>query len=347
MSKISYGMTKEYRKEWGIIDAVREIVQNCIDNKHCKHTFKYNSLTEIICIQTENFVLPKSTFALGESQNKTSDSIGGFGEGFKLALLVLERENCSPRIYFGGTIAVPEFEHDSIVERDIFTVTLEETPVTSPNTSFVFDFPLELVEELKSKITVFDDNPLEQNVTTVELLPKRPGQIFVNGLFVCEVEKFKYGYNFPARLIELGCDRQIANPLGLAWETSKYWATECKEDPQEVLQMMTYHQLDVQDIHWHTDKQAAINITDAFIERYGAVTIKPMSSTLSHGMRVHNSLYNTLRMSGKIEVANKHEESGTPYRTLVDFLETNKKHMRRCSKKNLQELIEKSKSWRK
>ncbi len=346
MSKIKYGMTRDYRKEWGVIEAVRELVQNCIDNKECNHSYKL--VDGKITITTSGFILPLSTFALGESQHKTSDSIGGFGEGFKLALLVLEREGCNPFVTFGEYHAEPSFEYDELLERETFVIELRESVafVESPNTEFSFDFPMELKEELEKKVTVFSDEPLTQDIEgEVELLEDRAGQIFVNGLFVCEEPQFKYGYNFSANSIQLGCDRHIANPLGLAWETSRYWANHLK--PLEVLQMMTDSQLDVQDIHWHLDKPMAIKITEAFIERYGNVTIKSMGSTLSYGMSVGNSLYNTLRKSEKIKVANPHEEAGTPYRILVDFLEVNKKHMRRCAKKNLQELLDEAKSWRK
>lgn len=343
MSKISYGMTKDYRKEWGVIEAVRELVQNCIDNKECNHSYKL--VDGKITITTSGFILPLSTFALGESQHKTSDSIGGFGEGFKLALLVLEREKCSPIVMFGDKRAIPRFEYDELLEREVFVIELVDCTEQSQNTEFSLNFPMELKEELQKKVTVFSEAPLSQDIKEVELLPDRAGQIFVNGLFVCEEPKFKYGYNFAASSIDLGCDRQIANPLGLAWETSRYWANHLK--PMEVLQMMTDSQLDVQDIHWHLDKPMAIKITEAFIERYGNVTIKSMGSTLSYGMSVGNSMYNTLRKSEKIKVANPHEEAGTPYRILVDFLEANKKHMRRCAKKNLQELMDESKSWRK
>lgn len=343
MNKISYGMTKDYRKEWGVIEAVRELVQNCIDNKECKHSYKL--VDGKITITTSDFILPLSTFALGESQHKTNESIGGFGEGFKLALLVLEREGCSPIVMFGDKRAIPRFEYDELLEREVFTIELVDCTEEINYTEFSFYFKEEDREELEKKVTVFSKEPLSQNIDGVELLEDRAGQIFVNGLFVCEEPKFKYGYNFAANSIDLGCDRQIANPLGLAWETSRYWANNLK--PMEVLQMMTDSQLDVQDIHWHMDKSLAVKITEAFIERYGNVTIKSMGSTLSYGMSVGNSLYNTLRKSEKIKVANPHEEAGTPYRILLDFLESNKKHMRRCAKKNLQELLDESKSWRK
>ena len=336
-------MTKEYRKEWGPTEAVREIVQNCIDNKQCKHQFII--IDDVIVVRTLNFTLPMNTFALGESQNKTNNSIGGFGEGFKLALLVLEREKLQPKVLFGNKVAIPYFVYDELLENDIFNIVITERDDIITNTSFQFNFPAELVDELKLKVTVFADKPLTQDMDNVELLEDRPGEIFVNGLFVCEEAKFKYGYNFPAHSISLGCDREIANPLGLAWETSRYWSKRTTDNSDIILQMMTDAQLDVQDIHWHLEEHQAVKITKAFSERYGNVTIKPMGSSLSYGMPVGGSLYNTLAKSKKIKVANPHEENGTPYRTLLEFLQANKKHMRRCAKKNLQNLIDNSKGW--
>lgn len=343
-------MTKDYRKEWGVIEAVRELVQNCLDNKNCEHMYEY--VNGVITITTRNFVLPMETFALGESQNKTDSSIGGFGEGFKLALLILQRESCEPLVKFGSLLAKAQYVYDEATNRELFEIHIQRGILSnSGNTTFSFKFPKEQEERLRNEISTFNNHQHapSQDVNYVELLPERPGEIFVNGLFVCNVESFKYGYNFSPETITLGCDRQITNPLGLAWETSNYWAKniDSSQTAEEVLQMITDGQLDVQDIHWHITEEQATKVTTAFSERYGNVTIKPMGSTLSYGMGVGSSMYNTLRKSGKIAVANPHEEKGTIYNDLLDMYKTNKKHMRRCAKRDLLKLIEKSKSWRK
>lgn len=353
MKKISYAMTSDYRKEWGPIEAVREIVQNCLDNKNNESSFTI-SVDGTITIATENYILPMSTFALGESQNKDKTTIGGFGEGFKLALMVLQREDCNPYVLFGDKVATASFAYDVEIERELFEINIEdnfdeetEELIVYESTTFVMEFPYQLIDELKEKVDIFSDSPMDTpKPHKVNMLEDRPGQIFVNGLFVCHEEKFKYGYNFSPESIELGCDREIANPLGLAWETSRVWAEEFK-DPHEVLQMMTDEQLDVQDIHYHISKAQAIRITQAFSERYGNVTIKPMGSSLSYGMSVGGSLYKTMCKSDMIKVANPWEEKGTPYLDMKQFLEGEKKHMRRHAIAAFEKLMEKSKRWKK
>jgi hypothetical protein len=261
-------------------------------------------------------------------------------------MMILERDGCEPQIEFGNRAAYPTFIKDPDLERELFAIRIDtfDTPVTE-STQFTLDLPVDLVEELKQKVDVFSDEPMKRPMFEVDILPDRPGEVFVDGLFVCKEDKFKYGYNFPAHLIELGCDRSIANSLGLAWETSKVWA-EKFNDPGEVLQMMTDGQLDVQDIHYHISKAQATRITKAFSERYGNVTIKSMGSSLGYGMSVGGSLYSTMKKSGKIKVANPYEEKGTPYRELVEFLEANKKHMRSKAVKHFNQLIEQSKGWK-
>ena len=353
MKQIQYAMTSEYRKEWGPIEAVKEIVQNCLDNTEDNSTFQV-SMDGTITITTEEYILPMSTFALGESQNKNETTIGGFGEGFKLAMMVLLRSKCDPYIMFGSKLATCVFHHDQELERDLFSIIVRDhyceeskESIHYDETTFIIAFPFELIEELKLKVNVFAESPMQEpGHKGVAILPDRPGEIFVNGLFVCNVEKFKYGYNFSPSRIHLGCDRQIANPLGLAWETSQVWA-DTFDDPQEVLQMMTDEQLDVQDLHYFISKSNATELTKAFSERYGNVTIKPMGSSLSYGMSVGGNLYSSMTKSDKISVANHWEEKGTPYLLMKEFFRSERKHMRRHAIAAFEGILEKSKVWKK
>jgi hypothetical protein len=340
---IDYAMTADYRSNWGSIEAVRELVQNCLDNKDNPSTYEYSEGR--ITITTHGYVLPMSSFALGESV-KQGSSIGGFGEGFKLALMVLQREGLWPYIAFGNKFAKPIFELNELLGRDTFRIDIRDDLEEEDRTTFSFDFPEDKYELLQERINVFSDNVLPLP-NTVDLIEHKPGTVMVNGLFVCEEAKFKHGYNFAPDKLALGCDREIASTFGMAWETSEVWADRLDDNnADEVLSMMSEDQMDVESIHHHLDEHKAKLITKAFTARFGHVEIKPMGSTLSYGMSVGGSLYSTMKKSGYTKVANPHEEAGTPYRALIDFLEKEKKHMRRHAKVEFQELLTKAKGWK-
>lgn len=350
MNKINYMMTKSYRKEWGIIDAVREIVQNCLDNK--RNPSNYNiDIDGLITITTPSYELPLSALALGESE-KPDDAIGGFGEGLKLALMILAREQHGEAYMLNGTnIITPVFEWCETMQADLFALIIEPNKdsegelIDNKGLSYVFNFPMDKLDELKQKINLFSDNVLPLP-SKVDILEEYPGQIFVNGLFVCKEPKFKYGYNFAPKHLKLGCDRQIASTLGMAWVTSEIWAEKLHpNNADEILGLMTEDSMDVADIHYHLNTTKAKLITSAFVARFGNVKIKPMGSGLGYGMSVGGSLYGSMRKSGYTAVSNPYEESGAPYRVLFEFMEKQGKKVRRDFKVKFKDILTQAKEW--
>lgn len=346
MKTINYAMTSDYRSNWNAVDAVREIVQNCLDNRTNPSKY-FLGLDGRMVIETHGFVLPLSTLAMGESE-KPSGAIGGFGEGLKLALMILEREGCGVTVRTGSQVITPAFELDEVVQRHTFRIHIEEVEERLEGLRFEFKVNKDYVKEIKQKINVFSDNVLPlPNRGSVDMIEEMPGVVMVNGLFVCSEDKFRYGYNFSPETITLGCDRQIANSFGMAWETSKVWAGRVNEDnADEVLNMITEECLDVADIQYHISRDKSEIIARAFTRRFGHVKIKQVGSSLGYGMAVGNSLYETMKKSGMVEVANKYEEAGSPFRAVKELMLKEKKHMRSRAYKALEELLEKSKGWK-
>lgn len=344
MKTINYAMTADYRKDWGVIEAVRELVQNCLDNRSNPSTYELQNGT--MQITTPGYTLPMEVFALGTS-TKSSNDIGGFGEGFKLALMILARLDLNPTVLSGDSYFKPHFDHDELLNCDVFKIDIHTADMGMPYTMFTFDFPDDMVNELKQKINVFSDDILPLP-NTVDIMEHRPGEMMVNGLFICDDDKFKYGYNFAPDQIELGCDRQIADSFGIAYRTSQVWVDKLDySNKDEVLSMLLEGTMDVMCFeHLVTTRKAKL-ITDAFVERFGAVKIKKMGSSLSYGMSVGGSLHSTMMKSGYTEVVNQWAENGTPYMTLVEYFESEKKHMRSRAQKAFLVLLEESKNWKK
>lgn len=344
MKTINYAMTADYRKSWGAIEAVRELVQNCLDNRDNPSTYELSN--GIMIITTPNYVLPMEVFALGTT-TKSSKDIGGFGEGLKLALLILARLKLAPWVMSGENYFEPYFGPDELLNCDVFKIDVTPNEAATTNTTFCFNFPHQLLDELKQKINVFSDDILPLP-NTVDILESRPGEIMVNGLFICNNDKFRYGYNFAPNNIELGCDRQVADTFGIAWATSQAWVDKLDaSNKDQLLELLLSDCVDVAYFdHLVTERKAKL-ITEAFVERFGAVTIKKMGSSLSYGMSVGGGLYSTMTKSGYTQVTNQWAESGTPYMALVNFFESEKKHMRSRAQKEFVILLEASKDWKK
>ncbi len=353
MKTINYTMTAGYRKNWNEIDAVREIVQNCLDNRNDESTYLLSDNGDIE-ISTKGYKLPTSALAMGQSE-KPDGAIGGFGEGFKLALLVLLRAGCDPVVYNGTKVIKPSFNVDDYIGLELFSINVfdnigDDADALNNVGGLIYKFKIaeDLIDELREKVDVFSDAPMElPEKGSVDILKDKPGKIMTNGLYVCNEDKFRYGYNFAPDMLPLGCDRQLASSFGMSWETSNYWAKSVNEEnADEVLDMIIDDCLDVSDIHYRMDAEAAKIVADAFIERFGEVDIKPTGSKIGYGMAVSTQLYSVMRTSGRVSIANEYEEPGTPYSQLLDVLSEHDEEIGENARKALDALLEQSKQWR-
>lgn len=341
---IDYTMTAEYRKEWHVVDAIREIVQNCLDNRDCASLFHINEEDGYVVVETHGYILPKSALALGSSM-KPDGAIGGFGEGFKLAMLVLARNGCEPVARSGNSVYRPVFNYNGALDVDTFCIEVEDVDDYHHGLEYTMTIDPSLVAEVREKINVFSSEVMpEPENDSVALLEDRPGSVYVCGLYVCHEDKFKFGYNFSASMLKLGCDRQVANSFGMAWETSKAWAQMLNEENAGlVLDMMNDGILDVQDIQYFITPAGSKLIAAEFAKRNGNVAIKPINFPVRSGMAVMSSVFNVLTKSGQYTLAK--DAVKKPCDILQKFLTENKKHMRSKARRQLLKLIDESKAW--
>lgn len=83
------GLSVNYVKNWTTVEAIRELLQNYIDAGQGVLNYENGFLT----ISDHGNGIKKDCWAIGESHKGNNNSIGQFGEGLKLAMLVLAREN--------------------------------------------------------------------------------------------------------------------------------------------------------------------------------------------------------------------------------------------------------------
>jgi hypothetical protein len=81
------GLSINYVKDWGVVQALRELLQNAVD-VGLASVFWADGYAKIV---DNGSGISRECWAMGES-HKEAGAIGQFGEGLKLALLVLARE---------------------------------------------------------------------------------------------------------------------------------------------------------------------------------------------------------------------------------------------------------------
>ncbi len=89
--RVEYPISPKYCESWKEVDALREIIANELD---LHKTFHNNWTNGVATISDKGYGIPKEAFILGEGTKQTTDKtvIGQFGEGLKIAALVLARQ---------------------------------------------------------------------------------------------------------------------------------------------------------------------------------------------------------------------------------------------------------------
>lgn len=216
-------LTTDYVADWGVWEALREFAQNCLD---CNGIID-NKNTGIILFSNEG-TLKKETLLLGAT-TKSSDtsSIGQYGEGYKLACLVLTRMGYKVTIRTGNETWHPSIAVHPQLGIECLAFNFVPCMATNDTTSIT------ITGLTTEDDTIFDTKYIPKSVITEEYYLYRdlgkiqmfnfwdaydteqpepnkdePKAIYVNGLFVCNLPNtYHFSYNIVPELIKLDRDR--------------------------------------------------------------------------------------------------------------------------------------------
>ena len=341
---IDYNMSRDYCADWTAIHALREIVQNALDSDK-----DYDCLAsdQGINVMTRNVILSPSVFSMGVSQKNGSDSIGKYGEGFKIAMLVLTRLGLKPKIITGNYNVTGLFRKHEFTGIETFCLDIEERTVPIIDTQFIcLSHGIDL-DELGQKVIPFVDKNMDLP-TNIDIWQGRPGEIFVNGLYVAK-EDLVFGYNFNPSCITLNRDRNMVD--GVHWQLAHYYSGLDIKHAELIFNLIERDAPDVRDLSYllNNDKLKA-ELTRLFFNKYGegAQIAKPGTSYIggSRGISVSNTASRVYSKCG-IQEAKKVIDLDAPNEVLSTWLESNKKKLRRDVRNSLDTVITRSKGWSK
>lgn len=230
--KYELTISPNYNEHWGWREAIRELIQNGVDS-HAKDETNEFSLVWEDGGNTLKFINTKSkldinTLLLGGTDKQNDRvTIGHFGEGYKVASLVLLRLGCTFTVYnyLAGEKWVATFEQSSkwadaliltytvtkIKPRDIGLVIVVGN-INAVKTSYEYsDVDVYDIDSIwlspDSYAMIGEQNIIKTSYGDVITDPEYKGKLYVNGLFV-EDSDTDYGYNFKAEYMELDRDRR-------------------------------------------------------------------------------------------------------------------------------------------
>lgn len=279
--KFELSLSKNYVADWTLQDALREFIQNAIDQENTikdnEMTITYDSQSESILIQNKKSVLEKKTLLLGATSKAEDDkSIGKFGEGYKIALLVLTRMNKKVTIFNYGAKEVwtsrfvksRKYEGSEVLTIEVDKKFVWESVPNNDLTIKIEGISNEDYNELIERTLILqgDIDYLDCVKGKILLDPKYKGRIFVNGLFINQNDSFEYGYDIKPKYLDIGRDRNLTNSCNIQFQTSYMWSEYPDDD--RLKKLIKDNAFEVQHINFCYENYNISKISDNLYEDY-------------------------------------------------------------------------------
>lgn len=215
-------IAKSYVRHWGMAEAVRELLQNAIDSNS---PFEWEFSDDSLFIRSRYSRLDASTLLLGKTTKaESTDTIGSFGEGYKIALLVLTREGYPVAVHNGDRTWRPTFRMSRQFDAEVLCIDDEAAAQKREGLEFVVAglSPADIATIREGCLQMQQDIGQVHQTKYGRILRDRPGRLYVRGLFVCETE-LQFGYDVNPEHLRLERDRQTVSSFDLKMLTEKMW----------------------------------------------------------------------------------------------------------------------------
>jgi len=341
---IEYPITANYMSHWTIRQATRELLQNAIDSG--EYIIQDGTCGEY-CITNRLYkpVTLDELTLLGETDKHDNSSIGRFGEGFKLAMLVYAR--CERQVDI--VVRIGECYIMPRIINNRFCLEIEKAETLPDAAYFSVSLRYLGVEEdidalllRRHKLTEVFDNGSGCAAYTPG------GKLFVGGMFVCNTP-LEYSYNFHPSKLKLDRDRNSAPEFELTWETTKLWAQH--GEPSKVAELAHKQCKDVQYMNSHATPAIRDAVTKHFAANYGAKTLLaqtpqelkvlqllyPKVEVVYTGGGSYGAIHSSTASRAGIV---RKEAPAADFKTAMrQFYERNKKHMRAKARSEFELLL--------
>lgn len=219
-------LTPTYVSDWDFKMAIRELIQNGIDqqatNPKCTFSMEFvpnenDSTRGKILFTNKQSRLKVNTLLLGcTSKEDDTITVGQFGEGYKIASLVLNRLGKTFVVHnnMENEIWVARFKNSKKWRGKILAFFVDMVDQIDSNdlvieVGNVTDDEYSLLQEIWLGYEADDSyEKIETSYGEILLDHWAKGEVYVNGLYIECHSQFKYGYNFKPEYLRLERDRK-------------------------------------------------------------------------------------------------------------------------------------------
>jgi hypothetical protein len=279
-------LTPTYVSDWDYTDAMRELIQNGVDQETIdnlnKFKIEYDSDREVIRLISPKSKLSISTLLLGRTSKANNDAtVGQFGEGYKIAALVLNRIGKTFTIYNNNAKQRwdSRFKNSQKWKDKILAFYVSEIePIEQGLVIEVGNVSVDEYYELEDVwLGFYNYDDIDKIETSYgDILPGHGGEVYVAGLAINYYGDLQYGYNFKPQYIKLERDRKTCDSWNAKIITSKMISEALlngKIKPEVVRKMI---EEDCDDIY-QMDIIENANIKELLIEEFDKNNKQPFS----------------------------------------------------------------------
>lgn len=241
-------LTKDYIPDWSVSNGIREFVANALDSDY---PFEYEIGSDYINLTSVGVTLPAKILTLGTSENRNkSFAVGKHGEGVLIGIIPILRNGHSICFQNGPKLWQPEFRYSESFERDVLVIEEVEIYNDGNFTVQISGLNPEIIDGV-----IHDCLYLQKDLGEVRegtggrVLLDRPGKLYVGGLYVCDINGHKFGYDFLPQYLPLNRDRKSVE----GWELAKNAGLLLAEvfPAEEVAELIETRSADVNYAEYH------------------------------------------------------------------------------------------------
>lgn len=348
-------LNKGYVAHWGMREAVRELLQNAIDSDS---PFVYefdreDDGTWTLCLRSEFSQLTPSSLLLGTTSKAESvDTIGQFGEGYKIALLVLTREGYPVAIHNGPVFWSPYFKYNNRFDEELLCIDESPSPMKHKGLTFLVSNLDEAdCAAIRDSCVLMQDHIGAIRQTPMgDILLEQPGRLYVGGLLISETTQLRFGYNVRPQYLKLERDRSTVEGWRLGECTRDMWFAT--QDYTRIAQLISEETKDLELARWSAPDLVKEECYKLFQEQHpGAVAAKDQAELqrlVAAGMTrvvVVPSTFGDMVTGSRSHSSQPRVRVKSPTEKLEDWLNANKYRIHAHAKIGMELLIKESKSW--
>ncbi len=230
---MQYPIVTDYVKSWTPLEAARELISNCLDGKG-EVAFEEG----VLVLTNKNTKLDKQCLLLGHS-DKQANSIGQYGEGMKLAALVLCRDGLEFSFQNANEMWQWKLKHSKMLGAKVLQMHTKKCQGTD------VIIKIHGLDEAKVRGRCLALQPAEiihsSSYGEILDLPEQ-GHIYVGGQWVYQSD-CKLNYNLPVGKVKMNRDRGMLDSFYLKWHLRDMLAQVILTDLRE--EMMASDEEDI------------------------------------------------------------------------------------------------------